>query len=333
MRGSRRARYKLKYLMIGLAGIFLLQIACGQNEETASTFRVALLSPGPVSDAGWNAAAYEGLLLIRDSLQAQISQIETKTPSAFEEAFRDYAQRGYDLIFGHGFEFQDAAANVSRDFPNTVFITTSGNTVRRNVAPMVFQLEQATYLAGYLAGAMTESGKIGAVGGMSIPPVERTFAAFAAGARAARPDVKISTSYIGNWEDAGAARQAALALIDQGCDFLIHNADAAAAGVFQAAGERGVFVFGTNKDQNAINPEHVLASCVSNIPQAFLEMARTVKQGKFAARIFRLGMAENVVRFVINPALQNKIPPAVHEALGRIEHRIRSGALEIPATL
>ena len=121
------------------------------REEPRSGFRVALLSPGPISDAGWNAAAYEGLLAVRDQLGAEVSQVETRTPPEFEQAFRDYARRGFRLVIGHGFEFQDAAARVAPEFPKTVFLTTSGNTVRPNVAPIVFRLEEATFVLGYLA--------------------------------------------------------------------------------------------------------------------------------------------------------------------------------------
>src|SRR5512139_2705555 len=114
--------------------LLVLVAGCSRSEPPAasSAFKVALLSPGPVSDAGWNALAYEGLLAIRDRLGAEIAQTETKTPAEFEEGFRDFAGRGFQLVFGHGFEFQEAAAAVSIDFPDTVFITTSGNTVRKN---------------------------------------------------------------------------------------------------------------------------------------------------------------------------------------------------------
>ena len=152
------------------------------------TFRVALLTPGPVSDAGWNALAYEGLIKIRDTMHAEVSQIQTKTPAEFEEAFRDYASRGFQLVFGHGFEFQDAAARVGADFPQTVFITTSGSTVRSNVAPMRFLLEEATYLMGMMSAMLSKTGKAGAIGGMEIPPLKSTFMAFAAGAKSVKPE-------------------------------------------------------------------------------------------------------------------------------------------------
>src|SRR6476620_11533222 len=108
------------------------------GSRTASGFRVALLTPGAISDQSWNGGAYQGLLRIRDSLGAQISDIQTKTPAGPEENFRQYGAQGYDLVFGHGFEFQDAAARVAPDYPKTVYITTSGNRTGANVAGMEF---------------------------------------------------------------------------------------------------------------------------------------------------------------------------------------------------
>ena len=91
---------------------------------------------------------------------------------------------------------------------------------------------------------MAPTGSACAVGGMEIPSVKSTFLAFQAGAARVRPDYPVTTSYIGNWDDVGAARTATLALIDRGCRFVLQNADAAGPGVFQAAAERGVFAFG-----------------------------------------------------------------------------------------
>src|SRR5262249_931348 len=271
------------------------------------TFRVALLTPGPVSDAGWNALAYEGLIKIRETMHAEVSQIETKTPAEFEEAFRDYASRGFQLVFGHGFEFQDAAARVGADFPQTVFITTSGSTVRNNVAPMRFLLEEATYLMGMMSALVSKTGKAGAVGGIEIPPLKSTFMAFEAGAKSVRPDFQVVTSYIGNWEDVGAAKQATVALINQGCDLIIPNRDAANLGAFQAAQEKKVLIFGTNKNQNEVAPDVVLASGVIDIPTAFIEVAQAVQQHTFRGEIIRLGMKDGVITLVYNPTLRDRL--------------------------
>ena len=313
--------------------LFLVQTGCNHpsTPQTSKGFRAALLTPGPISDAGWNALAYEGLVKIRDTLPAEVSQVETKTPAEFEEAFRDYASRDFQLVFGHGFEFQDAAAKVSADFPNTVFITTSGSTVRKNVAPMRFMLEQATYLMGMLGASLSKTGKIGAVGGIEIPPLKSTFLAFEAGAKSVRPDLQVIVSYIGNWEDIGAAKQATAALIDQGCDIIFPNADAASLGAFQAAQERKVFALGANKNQNDIAPDIILASGVIDIPSAFLQMALAVREKTFQGRVMQLGMKENVVSLIYNSRLKDRIPQDIQASLASAERQIIEGKLSVPS--
>jgi len=321
-----------------LCAIILLQIVACQSyndhpiqQTSDNTFRVALLTPGPVSDAGWNALAYEGLLKIRDQFHAEVSQVETKTPAEFEEAFRDYASRHFDLIFGHGFEFQDAAAKVSADFPDSVFITTSGSTVRRNVAPIRFMLEEATYLMGMLSALVSKTGKAGAVGGVEIPPLKSTFMAFEAGAKSVNPNFQVVVSYISNWEDVGAAKQAALALIEQGCDIIIPNADAASLGAFQAAQEKKILALGTNKNQNEFAPDVILASGVIDIPIAFLQIAQEVQKRTFTGRILQLGMKDHVITLVYNPALQKRISPEAQARLDVVQQQIIAGTLTVPS--
>jgi len=317
----------------GLVAVLLISAlaasGCTRDAE-APAFRVALLSPGPISDAGWNAGAYEGLLAIRDQLGAEISQVETRTPPEFEEAFRDYARRGFALVIGHGFEFQDAAARVAPDFPATVFLTTSGSTVRPNVAPIVFRLEEATFVLGDLAARLAPDGKACAVGGMEIPSVRSTFLAFAAGAAHAHPGYPVTISYIGGWDDVGAARTATLALIDAGCRAVLHNADAAGPGVFQAAAERGIVAFGSNRDQREVNPRAVLASAVIDIPGAFVAIAREVRAGTFEARVIERTMADGAIAVVYNVALAERIPPEVRAAVDATEDAVRRGAVTVP---
>src|SRR5213595_1019769 len=94
--------------------------ACGGSKiGTSGGLKVALLTPGPISDQSWNGGAYEGLMRIKDSLGAEVSHIQTKTPAEFEENFRQYGAQGYSLVFGHGFEFQDAARRVGPEYPRT----------------------------------------------------------------------------------------------------------------------------------------------------------------------------------------------------------------------
>ena len=316
----------------------LLTFACSQSAHdarspagSAGDFKVALLTPGPISDQAWNSGAYQGLLRIRDSLDASVSHIQTRTPADFEENFRHYGAEGYQLVFGHGFEFQDAAERVAPEFPRTVFITTSGSRVAPNVSPMVFGFEDPSYVAGVLAGSLTKSNVIGVIGGTEIPPVRSSFAAFAAGARTVNPRVRVLTSYVGNWEDASAGKEQAIAQIRRGTDFIFQNADAAGLGIFQAAREsKGVAVFGANVDQNSVAPDVIIGSVVIDLPHAFLSVARDVKEGRFQPRVLRLGGTTGVTRFVLNPEWRERIPTHVLARIDSTERRITSGALQPP---
>src|SRR5207302_10312932 len=112
----------------------------------------------------------EGLKRIESELGAKISQVETKTPSEFEESFRTFGDKGYDLVFGHGFEYQDPVDRIHSEYPKTYFIVTAGVAAREpNVAPLVINLDEPCYLCGLLAGLMTNSGVAGCVGGMELP--------------------------------------------------------------------------------------------------------------------------------------------------------------------
>jgi basic membrane lipoprotein Med (substrate-binding protein (PBP1-ABC) superfamily) len=283
-----------------------------------------------VSDQSWNSGAYRGLLEIRDSLGAQISNIETKTPAEFDENFRQYGSQGYDLVFGHGFEFQDAARRVAPEFPHTVFVTTSGSTAGPNLAGLTFGFDDASYLAGVLAGSVTRTNTIGVIGGTELPPVVASFRAFERGARETNPKIRIVSSYVGNWDDVSAGKEQAIAQYSRGVDVIFQNADAAGLGVFQAARERrSVFVIGSNSDQNAVAPEITLGSVVIDLPLAFLAVAREVKAGTFKPRVVELGEASRVVTLVVNPALRARIPGVALARIDALLARMLAGQLTI----
>ncbi len=311
---------------VSLAVAFTLAACSGGDKASADAdtgFKVALLTPGPISDKSWNAGAYAGLMAIRDSMKAEVSHIQTRTPAEFDENFRQYGAKGFDLVFGHGFEFQDAALRVAPDYPSTVYITTSGTSVADNVGGAEFAFEEASYLAGMVAGSMTKSNILGVIGGTELPPVKRSFAAYEEGARKVNPAVRVVISYIGNWDDVSAGKEQAIAQINRGADVIFQNADAAGLGVFQAVKEaRGVLAIGSNTNQNDIVPESTIGSVVIDLPHAFLLIAREVAKGSFKGKVFRLGLQNDIVTFVVNPRLVSTIPPAILMAVDSTKQRM-----------
>ena len=320
-----------------LAALPFLLMACSKGETPVApqamkpqAMKVGLLTPGSVNDGGWNAIAYEGLQQIHKQLHAEISHQETKTPAEFEEGFRSYGAKGFDLAFGHGFEFQDAALKAGKQYPKTIFITTSGSSVAANVSPMVFEMEQATYLLGVIAARESKTGKAGLVGGINLPSIASTFLAFKAGAQSVNPKFEVKEIYTGNFDDAGAAKLATLSLINAGCDFIFHQANEAGRGVFQACQERKVRCFGSNKNQNDMAPDVIVASAVLDVPGAFIYMAKLVHDHQFKPQIYWLGRRQNVVSLVWNDRLKPSISPQTVAEVERLDAAIHDGTFKVP---
>jgi len=292
--------------------------------------RVGLLTPGSIADGGWNQIAYEGLRKIEAELGAEISQQETKSPVEFEEGFRYYGANGFDLAFGHGFEFQDAALAAGKLHPNTIFITTSGSSVAQNVSPMVFELEQMTYLQGVIAARESKTGKAGLVGGIRLPSIDSTFFAFKEGAKSVNPSFEVKEIYLGNFDDLGAAKVATNSLIDAGADFILHQANEAGRGVFQACSERKVRCFGSNRNQNDLAPDVIVASAVLDVPAAFVYMATLVREKKFAPKVYFLGSNEGIVTLVWNEKLKGTLKNDTVPAVEKLREEIRKGSFKVP---
>jgi basic membrane protein A len=317
-----------RLLLLCTHGAAIVSLIACSSPEGQRGIRVGLITPGSIADAAWNSGAFNGLQQIRDSLGLAVSHVEARTPSEQDEALRTYAAQGYDLVFAHGFEFQDPAERVSAQYPKTIFIVTSGRRAKGNVAPLIFRLEEASYLAGMVAGGLTRKNVLGFVGGIELPPIEAAYQGWVNGARAVNPKVETRKIYLNSFDDAAAGREAALALIRVGADIFHHNADAAALGVFQAAKEtEGVYVFGSNDDQTQLAPERVIGSAVIDLPRAFLTVAGEVKAGTFHPKVEAFGLSSGVIRYVPNPALETLVPETLRSRVQAAADSIAAGTL------
>jgi basic membrane lipoprotein Med (substrate-binding protein (PBP1-ABC) superfamily) len=314
--------------------LFLAPLGCnggtkGPSAKGDDAFKVALLTPGSVSDSGWNAMAYDGLMAIKDELGADVANREA-TDAQIKDAMRSYAQKDFDLVLGHGYEYNAPGIEVAAQFPNTVFVSSSGGETAKNAGAFRFYLEQGFYLAGYVAGKMTKTNKVAAVGFNSIPSIKSTFKAFAEGALAANPDIQVIEPEMGMDADIAAFKQATLAAIDVGADFVIHQANDGAQGVFDACKEKGVFAFGANADQNTNDSGIVIASAVIVARPAYVALAREVKEGRYMGGVTLMGMKDGAIDFVWNDKLAGKVPGTLVEEVALLREKIKDGSLVVP---
>lgn len=301
-----------------------------ETPEARAKFKVALLTPGPISDAGWSALAYDGLKSIQEDMGATVQNKESSGTKIVDD-MRTYAQQGFNLVFGHGFEYNEAAMKVAKDFPNTVFVTSSGGGTAKNVGAFRFDLEEGFYVAGYMAALMSKTGTIGSVSVKDYPSIVSTLKAYAAGAKAARKDINVlQPVYFGNEGDTTAAQQSTLAVIGQGADFVIHQANAAAQGVFNACKEKKVYAFGSNANQNDNPTGVVIGSAVIITKTPFKELADAVKRKVYTGTIGEYAMSNDAIDFVINPKLKDKVPHDVQQKLEDLAADIKAGKVKVP---
>ena len=163
------------------------------------------------------------------------------------------------IIFGDAFGNEEAVRRVARDFPEIAFVFGSGlGPAQPNLSVFDNWIHEPAYLSGMLAGSLSESGKIGVVGGYPVPEVNRIVNAFVAGAHEANPESEVLVTFINSWFDPAAAQEAALAQVDAGADVLF----AERFGVIDVAAENELLAFGNMSDQNELAPETVVTGPV-----------------------------------------------------------------------
>jgi basic membrane lipoprotein Med (substrate-binding protein (PBP1-ABC) superfamily) len=312
-----------------VAGLALLS-SCGRTPDAGGgkPLAVALMLAGPENDEGWNQSAFEGLQRIEKELGARVRKITARTSAQIEQALTEAAQQHFDLVYGHGFEFNAPAAKVAATWPDVRFATSGGTSTAANLATVEPRTFEAGYALGVLAGHLTRSKVVSSLHGEAYEPVKHTAAAFAAGARSVVPDVKILEEYLGSWEDVALAKEKALAHAAAGADVFFQNCDAAGAGIFEACRQKKALAFGCNRDQSAKAPDVIVASAVGDIPKILLALAAEVRDGKFVGGARSFGMQEKEVSVVFNDALAARVPPAARAAVAAACAAIARGEIK-----
>lgn len=312
-------------------------IASGAGD---GSFKIGLIMSGPTSDNGWNNGAFKALKAVQKELDlkdSDVAYVDNQTAAGQQEkSLRDFAQKKYNMVFGHGSEYETPAMKMEGDYPSTLFVISSGRQLGKNTMPIVIQLEDGAYLEGMLAAAMSKTGKIASVGAEQSVPLASIFNAYERGAKAIKPNIIVlPPTYTGSWDDVGKAKQQTLALMDQGADVIMQDVDTAAQGVFNAVQERAkagktVYALGTNSDQNAAAPDVILASSPIYTDKAFLLIAKAAKAGTLKPNADPLGMKQGIVDFVFNPKLESKIPAEAKKKIEDTRKQITDGSFQVP---
>jgi len=245
---------------------------------------------GGLGDKSFNDLSYAGLQRANKDLGVEIKVIESKEPTDYESNLTQLANAGYNPIFAVGFLMTDTVTKVSTDTPDVTYggIDEFFDPTIPNVVGLNFKEQEAGYLAGVLAGALTTQTKVdsrindkvvlGFVGGMEIPPVQRYQAGFIAGAKKANPNVVVKSVYTGSFTDQQKGFEAGKALIEQGADIIFAAAGQTGLGSAKACQENKALFIGVDADQYLTIPnikDTIVTSAIKKIDNAVYD---TIKQ-------------------------------------------------------
>ncbi len=315
-------------IIVAVAGVCVL--ALSPAPAPTKKVKVAIVMSSPVADMGWNAMAYEGLLYIEKNLGVETAYSESVSDADQERVIRDYAAAGYNLIIGHGFQFQNALFAVAKDYPNTAFAWADGYETAHNLAVYAVLAHESGYLAGMLAAGMSKTGIIGAHGGEPVPDVVRIIEGYKLGAKAVNPDIRVLTTYLGTWIDTGKAKEATLAMIDSGADIISHNSGGASFGGIEACKERGIYQIGDTADQHELAPDTMLTSVLMYHATPIIAMTEDLINGEFGGKFYTYSLVDGGSDIAPYYDLESVIPADLRATIKQAKDDIISGALIVP---
>jgi basic membrane protein A len=274
-----------------------LATAQAEIEELTKPKKVGLiLATGGLGDKSFNDISFAGCQMAKDKLGVDFDYVEPNAIAEYEGFQRDFAMTGdYILIICIAFDQAEALSIVAAEYPEQNFALVDMVVNNTNVASLTFRANEGSFLVGVTAGMMTETGKVGFVGGMDIPLIRDFFEGYEAGAKWANPNVVVSAPvFVGAWADPTKGKELATTLIEQGNDAIYSAAGKSGLGALEAAHEEGVMAFGVDLCQDYLYPEMV-GSMTKRVDEAVYEMILDALVGKFKGGFYSGGIKEKWV--------------------------------------
>lgn len=320
-------------LSILVAGV----VASGSDADVGKRYRIALV----VDQAGDTPVAVQyraGLRRASRDFGVEVRVVVQPVRTSFTSTYRSLARESYDLVIAGTYTSAAAAIAVARLSPETSFAlpdVRSGETglaLPPNVAAFGFREEEVGFVVGYLA-ALEERlrpgpDKIGSVGGLKAPPVDRFIAGYLAGARRARPQIRYVNRYAGTFVDQESCRRVATEQIAKGAGVVFAVAGRCGLGALAAAKQHGIWGIGVDQDQSALGA-HVLTSAVKRFDAVVYRTIELLVRGRLVTgQDTLLGLREGVLELgTVSP----RVPRALVDQALRVEGQIESGRItDIP---
>jgi simple sugar transport system substrate-binding protein len=305
------------------AGAVLAATGIGSRARADEILKIGIALVSPASDFGWTRQHSLGAEAVKQALgdQVAIDVVDNVfQPQDAERVFRGFAASGHRLVYGTSFSHSAPIVRVAPQFPAVAFNDCAGIKTLANLGTFEGRYYQGAFIAGMAAGRMTKTGKLGYISGFPIPDIIGPANAILLGAQSVRPETTCNIIFMNSWADPGKEKEAARALVAQGCDVICSTTDTPAA--IQAAEESGVWSIGYASDMRKFAPTKQLTAFTIDWSGIYVQDARDVIAGTWKPRALWLGMKEGVVKMA---PYSDLVPPNVRAELAKAEDDIKSG--------
>ncbi|WP_341301972.1 BMP family protein [Lysinibacillus sp. FSL H8-0500] len=316
------------------------------NNNTEEAFSVAMVTDvGGVDDKSFNQSAWEGVQAYGKEHglskgDGGFDYLQSKSDADYDANLNALLRRDFNLIFGIGYMMEDAMAAIADENPDGQFAIIDAEVPADNVVSVLFKEQEGAFLAGVAAAKMSQSGKIGFVGGVDIPVINRFEAGFIEGAKAVNPDIVIEDKYTGAFDKADVGKITANSMYSSGVDVIFHAAGATGNGVFSEAKERkkkdpnaNIWVIGVDADQyeeGKVDDQTnvTLTSMLKGVNTAVVDISNKAKNGEFpGGETLVYGLAEDGVKLADS---RGAIPEDVQKVIDEYKEKIAKGEIVVP---
>lgn len=322
-----------------LLGSSLWLAGCGDGGGMAGgsgggdRIRVGIVfDTGGLGDRSFNDSAWAGIQRAEQEFGIEVIQIESAQVSDYERNLSILAERGVDLVIAVGSNMGTPLTRVVEQFPDVNFAIVDGQVEAPNVRMLKFNEEEGSFLAGYLAGLVTETNSIAFVGGQELDLIKKFQYGFFAGALMANPNVQLRENYVGSWDNVDQAKNIANIFFRQGADIIYHAAGRAGLGVIDAARENNRLAIGVDSNQDDLEPGFVLTSMIKRVDQAVFQTIEDVVNNRFTSGEVIYDLAAGGVGLTEFEHTSERIGEENLRRVEQMRERIIAGEVTVPAT-
>ena len=315
---------------LAAVGIAVTGLAQAQAEDFMPA---VVFDMGGKFDKSFNEAAFNGAERFTAETGIQYRDFEVTNPSMREQALRNMARRGAQIVVAMGFAQAAAVEAVATEFPDIKFTLIDMVVDLPNVQSVIFKEHEGSFLVGMLAAMTSKTGKIGFIGGMDIPLIRKFALGYVEGAKHVNPDIEIFQNMTGTtpsaWNDPTKGGELARSQFDRGADVVYAAAGGTGIGVYQAAKDTGKLAIGVDSNQNYLHPGTMLTSMIKRVDVAVYESFQDARNGTWQGGIQILGLAEEGVGWAVDEHNRSLISAETEAAIEQARQDIIAGKIAV----